>query len=505
MDTPIEEVIEEVINKEFEESCELIDSYVDKDFDKEDPDDESTLDMLAESGRIEAPRRENSFMDKILPQDIGAEMGLLGALINNPKLLDVAINEGIRKDAFYRDAHLRIWSAITSLRESTDVINLASNLREHRLLSDVGGRNYLEELKKAGENVSGTKLKGYCENILLNRKRREIIRLGTIITEKAFAIEDKSSLEKFLREGILSLVTYVGEACSIYSHKEEVQNLVQNVEDRLKQNKRFELSTGYPSIDEITYGLRPGWLWILGARPSIGKTSFILNLMDNVAKQDKSALLFSYDSTRDEILTRMLSKYANINSEKFFDIAKLKENDIKKIRKASEELYKRNIIIDDRSPSLDKVIERVNRERKFANPSLIIIDHLQAFSSVEYKSRTESLGNVLRECKQIAKDTRATVLVISHLTRDVEKRKDKKPYKLTDYKDCGDVEQEVDIATMLYRPEAYWDDKKYRGWMSFIALKNRYGKVPKTARLNFDKKTGNITEYKTIPRQSSSP
>jgi replicative DNA helicase len=479
---------EDCISATFGESCELMDYYVDKTPEEECIDDEFTIDI---------PKR-SSFMEKILPQDIPAEMGLLGALINNPKFLDKAISEGIRKDAFYREANLRIWSAITSLREGTDVINLASNLKKHGILSDVGGPHYLEELKKAGENVSEAKLKGYCENILLNKKRREIIRLGTAVAENGYSSESESKeyLEKTIRESITSLVRYIGEAGSIYSHKEEVQNLVQNLEDRFKQNKRFELSTGYPSIDEITYGLRPGWLWILGARPSIGKTSFILNLMDNVTKQGKSALLFSYDSTRDELLTRMLSKYANINSEKFFDIAKLKENDIKKIRKISEELYKRNIIIDDRRPSLENVIERVNREKKFTNPSLIIIDHLQAFSSADYKSRTESLGNVLRECKEIGKDTRATVIVISHLTRDVEKRKDRKPYKLTDYKDCGDIEQEVDMATMLYRPEAYWDDKKYRGWMSFIALKNRYGKVPKTARLNFDKKTGSITEYK---------
>lgn len=481
-----------VIDDTFDEDDEERGIFVDKTFDFEKFDDNSLDNFAMSTSEVNA--RQGGLMFKLLPQDLDAEMGILGTLINKPELLGKALNEGIRNFTFYREAHNRIWSAITSLKERTDVRTLASNLKKYRILSDVGGYAYLDVLKKMGKNPSEFKLKAHCESVMESYKRRMLIRVGTIIVEDSY--KDDTPINDYLKKAISKLVEYIGADRSMYSHKTEINNLTQNLEERVNQGKRFELSTGYDPIDDITYGLRPGWLWVVGARTHVGKTSFILNLMDNVVKQGNSSLLFSYDALREEVLIRLLSKYAGINSDRFFDTAKLEKQDFEKIKKAAESLYGRNIVIDDRNPSLDNLKERIEREQKFSKPSLIIIDPLQAFDTAQYKTRADSLGEVVRYAKQAAKDTRATVVFTSQLTRKVDERKDKMPRKLTDFKDCGVIEEEADIATALYRPEAYWpEEDKYKGWMNFIFLKHRYGEISKTIKLGFNKETGEIKPY----------
>jgi replicative DNA helicase len=386
--------------------------------------------------------------------------------------------------------------AVGEAGQSVDFITVSEQLQISGGLERIGGHEYLGSIQKLSKNLNlrptEEKAKEYAEIV----KRYSLLR--TIISEmdliKHSAYFDEKDPRALIDEAVSKLFNISGEL----SASQVWYNECAEIAERMIGKGKIEISTGFNEIDKTVFGLVPGWLWVIGARPKIGKTAFLLNLADNTNEQGHSALIFERSETMQEVILKLASLRSNV------ELAKLMAATYRGVKLATLEETKtalqllgqvkdnNNLVISSERFSLERIITRAKIEKEqHPNLRLIGIDCLQSFPRPEKRqNRSDQLGEIVFALKELAQDTHTTVVLLSQLVRDVEKRKDKRPRDLSDFKDCGDIEAAVDVGTFLYRPEFYWPEKEeYKGWSSCIIAANRFG-PSKTVRLGFTKETG---------------
>ena len=380
---------------------------------------------------------------------------------------------------------------------------LIHKLLAKRTLEETGGPIYIDSLMKKG--IDDEKILKEYFGIMENKyMRREAIRVSTDIINEAYKEDEVDSVPEWVRKKTLEFFDIMPYRFKIYYDlKSIVGQTIGNFRKLIDRNGRPEISTGYQNLDRITHGITPGTLNFIGMRGKNGKTTVTTNIADNVALQNRHVLIFTYETSREEVIQKLIAKRARVDLEKmvyYDDDNPLTESEKKRIYKASLEVRKLPIIIEGR-PAEPEYITRMTKFYKGMYPdlSLVIIDGLQAFTKKEMpkgKNKSDYLYDTLTGFKnELAIDLNLSVWVNGQLKSIVEERKSKRPIGSGDYSDCKGITEVADVAMLGYRAEKYFDGPQFKGWIAMWPTDTRSGtEHGRACRLGFETEFANVYE-----------
>lgn len=419
---------------------------------------------------------------KIPPQNLDAEMSLLGAiLIDEETLAD--ISDKLRPNDFYDKRHVLVFDAMMRLYERhrpVDLLTLSDELTKKAELEIVGGSAYLTELTNYVPTAAHAST--YAEMIAQKAVRRRLIKASSDIAELGYN-EDQEIAE------LLSSAESELFAVSDTNTKQDLVSLEQILTesfDRMEElhrggGKLRGIPTGWRDLDNMTAGLQQSDLIILAARPAMGKTTLVTNLAYNVAtKAKKSVLFFSLEMSKEQLVDRMLADASGVDAWNI-RTGNLSDDDFEKLSHAMGEMAEAPIFIDD-TPGVT-VLEMRTKARREAhnNPlGLIIIDYLQLMqgSGRSDGNRVQEVSEISRGLKLIARELNVPVIALSQLSRSVETRSPQIP-QLSDLRESGSIEQDADIVAFIYREAYYNPETDRQNITDLIIAKHRNGPVGK--------------------------
>ena len=401
---------------------------------------------------------------KVPPQAKELEDAVLGAIMLEKSAFDTVV-EILKPECFYVEGHQRIYKAMQGLAAKSqpiDILTVVEELKMREELEIVGGPYYVTKLTNAV--VSSANIETHARIILQKFIQRELIRIsGEIIGD---AYEDSTDVFDLLddAESKLFEITNSHLRKNFDSIDSVLVKTIQRIEDmRNKQDEITGVPSGFPTLDQITYGWQPTDLIILAARPAVGKTAFALNLARNAAlsaTKPTAVAFFSLEMSSAQLVQRILSAESEIFMEKIAR-GRLEDHEMKQLyKKGIDRLAKAPIYIDD-TPALNifELRAKCRRLKNKHNLGFIIIDYLQLMSgSSENKNgnREQEISQISRALKGLAKELQVPIIALSQLSRAVESRKEgEKIPQLSDLRESGAIEQDADMVMFLYRPEYY--------------------------------------------------
>jgi len=391
---------------------------------------------------------------RIPPHDLDAERALLGAMLLSSEIQNEALTR-LNTEDFYRTAHQVVFDAMLRLaarNENFDVLSLADQLSSMGKLEAVGGRDYLAELSTSVPTTAFWER--YATIVLRLSTYRRLIGAGTRIVALGYETPEDETETITDAEDTLFRVTQERLTSNFISLEEELPRTWQRFEELQEQGgKTAGVPTGFDRLDMLTTGLRGGDLVILGARPSVGKTAFALNLAVESAKLGTSVSVFSLEMGIADLTARVVSAEALVNSWNLRS-GKIRDEDWAAITQAMSRLSTLDLAIDD-SPSLNIMELRAKAKRRLHDVKgnkLIIIDYLQLMqpSRRNTENRQVEISEISRGLKVLAKDLDVPIIALSQLSRGIEMREDKRPM-LSDLRESGSLEQDADIVLFLDR------------------------------------------------------
>ncbi|MDB5160035.1 MAG: Replicative helicase [Candidatus Saccharibacteria bacterium] len=419
---------------------------------------------------------------KIPPQNLDAEMSLLGAvLIDEETLAD--ITEHVKAHDFYDKRHGLIYDAMMRLyekRKPVDLLTLTEELKKKNDIETIGGSAYLTELTNYVPTAAHAE--AYAELVGQKAIRRRLIKASAEISEMGF--DEETSTAELLEQAEAQLF-----AVSDQSLKQDLvplESILTESFDRLEELHRNKGSlrgvrTGYRDLDNMTAGLQRSDLIILAARPAMGKTTLVTNLAYNVATIAKQPVLFfSLEMSKEQLVDRMLSDASGVDSWNI-RTGNLSDDDFSKLSDAMGEMAEAPIFIDD-TPGVS-VLEMRTKARRAAHEQplgLIIIDYLQLMqgSGRDNGNRVQEVSEISRGLKLLARELNVPVIALSQLSRSVESRSPQIP-QLADLRESGSIEQDADIVMFIYREEYYNPDTDRKQITDLIIAKHRNGPTGK--------------------------
>lgn len=416
----------------------------------------------------------------IPPQNTEAEASLLGAiLIDSDAIVKVA--DIVLPEDFYDERHARVYEATLQLYEKhspIDVLTLSDQLKNTGMLDIAGGPGFLTELTNFVPTAAHADR--YAEIIAQKAMRRRLIKASQSIAELGF--DESRSLQELVENAETQLFR-VSEQ-HIKQDISSIENILSSSFDRLDElhkdkGKLRGVPTGYRDLDNILAGLQPSDLFVLAARPSMGKTAFALNLAQNVAlKAGQPVLIFSLEMSKEQLVDRMLASEAGVNAWNL-RTGNLSDDDFEKIGHAMGTLSEAQILIDD-SPgiSVSDMRTKARREAHKRPLGLIIVDYLQLMSGGARFSgdsnRVQEISEISRGLKGIAREMNVPVIALSQLSRSVESRNPQIP-QLADLRESGSIEQDADVVAFIYREEYYNPETENKNIARILIKKHRNG------------------------------
>ena len=421
------------------------------------------------------------------PHNIQVEQSLLGVMLLSRDAIASAL-EVAEAAHFYRPAHQHVFDAITSLYgagDEADVVTVADLLDRNDLLQGMGGSAMLLDLQAQAPAVTGAKK--YAEIVRENALLRRLISVGNEIAEIAYDRPEDVVKAVDQAEHMVFEVAQ-GRASDSMA---DMRTLVEQSLDRLEMlYERGEGITGTPTgfvdLDDLLSGMQPNALYVIGARPAMGKTSFALNIASHAAVEgNRPVLVFSLEMGQLELSQRMLCSESRVDSKNMRD-GRLDETDWTKISHGVARLSEAPIWIDD-NPSLT-VMDIRGRARRLKSQvgdlGLIVIDYIQLMTGRSgAESRQVEISEISRNLKVLARELEVPVVGLSQLSRTLESRQDKRPM-LADLRESGAIEQDADVVMFLYRDEVYNPESQDQGIAEVIIAKHRNGPTD-TIRLAF--------------------
>lgn len=397
---------------------------------------------------------------RVPPQSIDAERQVLGSMLIDSRQEAAAVAVEILTAAhFYRTSHQKIFTAIISLferAEPIDLVTVSEELRRRTWLEDAGGISYLTELVR--DTVAGIDIEYHARLVYEKNLLRQLITICEEGRERCY--RDTEEVEKLvddLESKIFSVTEHAARRSFIIA-----RDLVKPVMDAITELARRKnlvtgIPTGYIQLDEMTSGFQPANLIILAARPSMGKTALGLNIAQNAALQHNIGVgIFSLEMTNEELFKRMLCSQAHLDAHKM-QTGRLSREEWKHLMRASSVLMNAPIYMDD-SSSLTIMEIRARARRlisRDSNVRMIIIDHMQLMQSHTRKeNRQQEITEISRLLKALAKDLNVPVVAVSQLSRAVESRTERRP-QLSDLRESGAIEQDADMVLFIHRPGYY--------------------------------------------------
>lgn len=428
-------------------------------------------------------------MDKVLiPNNIEAEKALLGAiLIAKDKTVVIdEVNQIIKSSDFYRKANRVIYLTILDLfntRKDIDIVTLTEKLTNTNQLESVGGIAYITDL--ANCVPSAANIKSYANIVRENAIKRELINTGHKIIQQAREADGDVDINSVLdnaEKDILEIAKTANSTDKITEPAEYIMKAFTEIESRYNNNKDgklFGLDTGFSELNRMTGGLQKSDLIILGARPSMGKTAFVLNILANLARKNIPVAIFSLEMSAEQLTNRLFSLYGLINSNSI-RLGKLDGNDLERLTLTASILSEKPLYIDDTAGlNISQLRTKARKLKREKDIQLLAIDYLQLMQGTSKKyDRQQEISEISRQLKLLARELNITIIALSQLSRAVEARQDKRPM-LSDIRESGAIEQDADIVMFLYRDEYYNADTKNKGLTELIIAKHRNGAIGK--------------------------
>lgn len=418
---------------------------------------------------------------KLPPQSLEAEQAILASILIDNHALNVCL-EFLKPEDFYKEAHQIIFRAMIELNEKsepTDLVTLNHSLENRVLLDKVGGSVYLSHIVDSvptAANVA-TYAKFVHEKALL----RHLIQTSTEIITQCYG--DGVSVHDLVDDAEQRIFKVSSQKLSkgFVPVKDLVKTSYKLIED-LYENKNHVtgLATGFKQFDEITAGLQKGDLIIIAGRPSMGKTSYAMNMVENATKlkEDAKVAVFSLEMSKESLVMRMLTSQAHIDASRV-RVGNLQESDWPRLIAAADVLAHMNVFIDDQPAQSAMEIRAKARRlaKEYQGLDLIVIDYLQLMrSSGATYSREQEISEISRSLKAVAKELNVPVVALSQLNRSLESRQNKRPL-MSDLRESGALEQDADLITFIYRDEVYDSNSPDKGMAEIIVAKQRNGKI----------------------------
>lgn len=442
----------------------------------------------------------------IPPQNTDAEASLLGAILIDTDAI-VRVADKVSSDDFYDRKHQLIYQAIIDLYESRsaiDVLTLANRLKADNYLDAAGGSPYLTELTNFVPTASH--VEQYAEIVAQKSLRRRLIKTAQEIvglgynetnTLQSLIEEAESSLfnvsQRHVKQDIVSLETILGDS---FDRLDELHR---------DKGKIRGVPTGFRELDNILAGLQRSDLFILAARPSMGKTALALNLAHNVAvKAEKPVLVFSLEMSKEQLVDRMLSMESGVDAWAL-RTGNLTDSDFEKIGHAMGALSEAQIFIDD-TPGItvSELRTKARREAHVRELGLIVVDYLQLMSGggkfASDGNRVQEISEISRGLKGIARELNVPLIALSQLSRSVESRSPQIP-QLADLRESGSIEQDADVVAFIYREDYYNPESERKGITDILIKKHRNGPTG-TVELYFDREK---QRFRSIDNRHTTP
>lgn len=426
------------------------------------------------------------------PYSLEAEQAVLGGLMLDNRTFEL-IADMLNPEDFYRADHRIIYSSIVELVEQgqpLDVVTLAESIEKKGQLEQVGGLAYLGEL--ASNIPSVANIEAYAKIVQGRSTRRQIIAASHDIATISYAPEGRTDAE-VLEEAerrILQIADSRGQKVASRSFRETLLGAVDTVDKlHLSGDAITGLPTGFTDLDEKTYGLQKSDLIILAGRPSMGKTTLAMNIVENtVLNTDKQVVVFSLEMPAESLALRMLSSVGRIDQGKV-RTGRLEDDDWAKMTSAVAQLTDVKLHIEDGSSVTPAVMRARTRRiaREHGEIGLVVVDYLQLMHlKGGSENRTNEISEISRSLKALAKELRCPVIALSQLNRSLEQRPNKRPIN-SDLRESGAIEQDADVILFVYRDEVYHPETDYPGVAEVIIGKQRNGPIG-TVRLAFNGK-----------------
>ena len=438
---------------------------------------------------------------KIPPHSVEAEQAVLGGLMLDNRRFD-EVSEVVTAADFYRQDHRLIYAAVERLAsesEPLDVVTLAEYLERAGDIEDAGGLSYLAEL--AEKTPSAANIRAYAQIVAERSILRQLIEVSGGIVDSAFNPQGRTSSE-LLDEAERNVFRIAESRTKEGSGPKPINPILTQALTRIEElfesgDKVTGLTTGFSDLDEWTSGMQPSDLIIVAGRPSMGKTTFAMNIVENaLLSTGEPILVFSMEMPADSIVMRMLSSLGRIDQTRMRS-GKLEEDDWPRLTSAVSLLKDKPLYIDD-TPGLSPT-EMRSRARRIAREnggklSLIMVDYLQLMRVPgNTEGRTAEISEISRSLKGLAKELSCPVVALSQLNRSLEQRPNKRPVN-SDLRESGAIEQDADVIMFVYRDEVYNEDTQDKGIAEIIIGKQRNGPIG-TVRLAF---IGKFTKFEDL-------
>lgn len=449
-----------------------------------------------EQAREGSPRRGGKSTQQLLdqlakrtnntpPQSLEAEQAVLGCLMLEANEAFDKVSETVTETDFYQYNHRLIFRAISALAvegRHPDVVTVTGWLQTHGILEDSGGLNYVGALVEVTPSASN--VKAYAEIVRERSVLRQLIAVANEIADSAYDADGRSSKD-LLDQAETKVFAIADQSVKNAGGFHDIRSVLSGAIERI--NMLFEsdaaitgLSTGFTELDEKTSGLQKSDLIIVAGRPSMGKTTFAMNIAENAAMEASAPVaIFSMEMPAEQLGMRMISSLGRVELQKL-RTGRLAEQDWPRITSAITLLnQKRNVYIDD-TPALTPTDLRA-RSRRLAREhglSLIVIDYLQLMQVADSReNRATEISEISRSLKALAKELQVPIIALSQLNRSLEQRPDKRPV-MSDLRESGAIEQDADVIMFIYRDEVYNpDDEASKGRAEILIRKQRNGPI----------------------------
>ncbi len=430
---------------------------------------------------------------RVPPQSLESERGLLGALLLKPDAIH-DVGDTVRGDSFYAEKHKLVYEAMRELTDRgnpVDLLSLSEKLQANGNLERIGGRAYLAELANAAPSPGN--YAHYADLVARKHLLRSLIDAASDMTENAY---DEAQDTHVVLDEAEKAVMAIGSGVATHkfiSIADKVDETFERIDALSKREDGIRgVPTGYPPLDNLLSGLHPSDLVILAARPSVGKTSFALDIARNAAVRHNVPVgIFSLEMSSEQLIDRMLAAESSVDSWKIRTGAVRDEDDFGRIRDALESLSKAPIYIDDKPGNnilaMRAVARRLKRERGIG---LIVVDYLQLMTPVGAKasdSMVQQVTEISRSLKGLARELNVPVLALSQLSRAVEQRGGKP--RLSDLRDSGSIEQDADVVMFIHREDKRNPDAERTNIAEILVEKHRNGPTGRVELFFDDKRT----------------
>jgi replicative DNA helicase len=417
---------------------------------------------------------------RLPPHSIEAEQAVLGSLLLSDGAWDVVADRVAEVD-FYRKEHRLIFRAIASLAQQDkprDVVTLSEWLEQRGDLEKAGGMLYLGTLAK--DTPSAANVKAHADIVRERSVLRQLIQVGEGTATSAYDAGDRA-VKELLDEAETRVFKIADEGAGRQGGFRNIKDLLSQAVDRIDElfnngSAVTGVATGFDKFDEMTSGLQPSDLIIVAGRPSMGKTSFAMNIAENAAiKHRKPVAIFSMEMSGEQLAMRMISSLGRINQQNL-RTGRLEDSDWPRITSAIAMLSEAPLFVDE-TPALSptELRARARRIKREHGLGLIVVDYLQLMAVPQNKeNRATEISEISRALKALAKELNVPVIALSQLNRSLEQRPDKRPV-MSDLRESGAIEQDADVIVFIYRDEVYNEDSPDKGTAEILIRKQRNG------------------------------